>query len=340
MKRIALLATATLMAVGNWSAASAQEVVLRYSNWLPPTFHIQQRVLYPYFKEIEEVTEGRVKVELSAGPLGPPPRNFQLVADGIAGMVWGLHGYTPGTFPLSEMVELPFHSTDAEANSAAYWQVFEEYFEPAGMHPGVHTLTVHTQPAGQIFNAVRAVEAPADFEGLKIRSTNSGVADALTLLGATPIGIPVTEMRDALSKGIVDGVSLTDEALYNFNIANLVKHELAVPGGLYNASMFLIVNQALWDQISPEDQEAITAISGEKLARRIGRAWQDEQDQAVEKVIADGIEVNTAEGPLLDFIKERLAGLEPAWLEKAEAAGVDGEAALEAYRSASRATTN
>lgn len=312
--------------------AFAENVVLRYSNWLPPTFHIQQRVLYPYFDEIEKITEGRVKVELSAGPLGPPPRNYQLVADGVAGMVWSLHGYTPGTFPTSELVELPFHSTDAEANSVAYWNVFKEFFEPANMHPGVHTLTVHTQPAGQVFNSVRAIESASDFEGLKIRSTNSGIANALTELGATPIGMPVTQMRDALAKGIVDGVSLTDEALYNFNIANLVKYELAVPGGLYNASMFLIVNQSLWDKISPEDQAAIMAISGEKLARDIGRAWQDEQDQAREKVVADGIQINEAEGPLLDYINDKLSGLDGAWKAKMDELNIDGEAAMKAYR--------
>ena len=200
------------------------------------------------------------------------------------------------------------------------------------MHPGVHTLTVHTQPAGQIFTSDRAIEAPADFEGLKIRSTNSGVAEALTLLGATPIGLPVTEMRDALAKGIVDGVSLTDEALYNFNISNLIKHGLEVPGGLYNASMFLVVNQDLWDKISPEDQAAITAISGEALARRIGRAWQDEQDSAVAQVAADGIVVEEAQGPLLDYVHEKLSGLDDAWLKKADALGIDGKAAMEDYR--------
>lgn len=332
-KKISLIIGVCLSTIAV-SQAFAEDVVLRYSNWLPPTFHINQSVLYPYFKEIEAVTEGRVKIELSAGPLGPPPRNYQLVADGVAGMVWGLHGYTPGTFPMSELVELPFYSTDAEENSAAYWKIFDEQFEPAGMHPGVHTLTVHTQPAGQIFNSVRAIENPKDLEGLKIRSTNSGVADVITQLGATPIGMPVTQMRDALAKGIVDGVSLTDEALYNFNIANLVKYELAVPGGFYNASMFLIVNQALWDKISADDQTAIMAISGEKLARRIGAAWQDEQDSALKKVIADGIKITTAEGDLLEFITEKLSGFDDKWKAKMADAGIDGEAVLKEYRSA------
>lgn len=314
------------------SAAIAQDVTIRYSEWLPPTYFMNERGLYPYFAEIEKVTDGRVVVEVSSAPLGPPPRNYQLALDGIADMTWGLHGYTPGTFPLSEMVELPFHSTNAVANSVAYWTVFKDVLEPAGMHPGVHTLTVHTQPPGQLFNAVRPIETSADFAGLKIRSTNSGVAGSLEALGANPIGIPVTEMREALEKGIVDGVSLTDEALYNFRINEFVKYEMAVPGGLYNASMFLVINPATWARISPEDQDAITAISGEVLAAKLGKVWQDEQDGAVEKALADGIEISVPEGALLDYLHEKLDHFETDWLTKASAAGIDGPAVLQAYR--------
>ncbi|WP_193369674.1 TRAP transporter substrate-binding protein [Pelagibius marinus] len=331
MKRIAfgaMAAAVTLAANG----VHAQEVTLRYSEWLPPTYFMNERGLYPYFEEIERVTEGRVVVEKSAAPLGPPPRNYQLALDGIADITWGLHGYTPGTFPLSEMVELPFHSTDAEKNSVAYWRVFKEFLEPAGMHPGVHTLTVHTQPPGQLFNRVRPIGAPGDFQGLKIRSTNSGVANAIARLGATPVGIPVTEMREALEKGIVDGVSLTDEALFNFHIQEFVSYEMAVPGGLYNASMFLVVNEAKWNQISPEDREAIMSISGETLARKLGRVWQDEQDAAVQKARDAGIDISVPEGELLDYLHEQLDSLETELVEKVDAKGVDGAAVLKAYR--------
>ena len=72
--------------------ALAQEVVLRYSAWLPPTYFMHERGLYPYFEDIERLTEGRVRVEISAAPLGPAPRNYQLVMDGISDITWSLHG--------------------------------------------------------------------------------------------------------------------------------------------------------------------------------------------------------------------------------------------------------
>lgn len=312
--------------------ALAQEVVLRYSAWLPPTYFMHERGLYPYFADIERVTDGRVRVEISAAPLGPAPRNYQLVLDGISDITWSLHGYTPGTFPLSEMVELPFHSTDAASDSVAYWRVFSEVFEPAGMHPGMHTLTVHTHVPGQLFNNLRAIETPEDLQGLRIRSTNSSVATSLQRLGASPLGIPVPEMRQALERGIVDGVTLTDEALYNFQIANFIRHGLVTPGGLYNASFFVVVNEEKWAEISEADRAAIMEISGEALARRMGEVWQAEQDGATARVLADGIVLTPAEGPLLDHMHTALAGLEGEWLAQAAALGVDGAAALAAYR--------
>ena len=329
LKSLALASTLSLAAGAAWS----QDVVIRYAQWLPPTYFLNERVWVPYFEEIERVTEGRVVVEQSAGPLGPPPRNYQMVLDGVADMSWAPHGFTPGAFPLSEIAELPFQSSDAVTTSLAYWRVFKETLEPAGMHPGVVTLAVHTHPPGQMFNNQREITSGDDFDGLKIRTTNSAVSEALTRLGATPVGMPVTEMRDALEKGIVDGVSLTDEAIYSFRVNEFLKYELAVPGGLYNTSFFIVMNPAKWAEISPEDQEAIMAISGEALITKMTTAWQEEQDASVQRVIDDGITITEAEGPLLAYIEDKLEGVDEAWVERANNEGIDGAAALAAFRS-------
>jgi hypothetical protein len=60
---------------------------------------------------------------------GAPPRQYQLAVDGIADVAWGPHGYTPGVHPLSELSELPFVTRSTEANSVAYWKVFEKHLQ-------------------------------------------------------------------------------------------------------------------------------------------------------------------------------------------------------------------
>jgi TRAP-type C4-dicarboxylate transport system substrate-binding protein len=330
---IRMLLLAGVLAIGGLYSppAEAQNIALRYNNWVPPTYFMHARGLYKYFDEIKKVTEGRVTVEPSANALGPVPRNFQLAVDGIADVSWGIHGYTPGTFPLSEMVELPFGTKTAAINSVAYWRVYKKFFEPAQMHKGVHTLTVHVHPAGHIYTT-KPVLKMEDFSGLKLRSTSAMVGESFKRLGAAPIGAPVTETREMLSRGLVDGLGFTDEAIYNFKINNYIKNVLRVPGGLYATSFFLVVNQAKWDSISEKDREAIMAISGEKLAQQLGQVWDDEDAGAVANVIKDGIKITELEGEFLEAFRKRLEGFDQDWIERANKAGVDGKGALAMFR--------
>jgi TRAP-type C4-dicarboxylate transport system substrate-binding protein len=92
------------------------------------------------------------------------------------------------------------------------------------------------------------------------------------------------------------------------------------------------MNQAKWDALSDADKQAIDSVSGEVLAELAAQMW-DKQDAAGEAALTEGgTHIKTAEGALLDDIHARLADLEAKWIEKANAKGVDGAAALEFYK--------
>lgn len=63
------------------------------------------------------------------------------------------------------------------------------------------------------------------------------------------------------------------ESIDSFNLTGVLDQGLLVPGGLYNVSMFLVVNVAKWDRLSRQDRDAILSVSGERLARAAGRTW-------------------------------------------------------------------
>lgn len=331
-RSIAAIAAAVLFA---WIAgpASAQNMVLRYSQWIPAAHVTQGAGLHKYFEDVAKVTEGRVRIEPTAQALGAPPRNMQLAVDGISDVAWGLHGYTPGTYPLSEMAELPFLTRSTEANSVAYWRVFKSMFEKTGMHPaGVHTLTVHVHPAGQIYANKKVIRSMDDFKGLRLRSTNTVSMEAFQMFGATPLPMPVTQLRDALSKGIADGTSFLDEGIFGFKVEDFITSTTRVEGGLFNASFFLVMNKGKWDAISKKDQDAITALSGEALARRIGKLWDAEEAVSGGKLKARGVVWVNADSVMMAKLRESLAPFEKKWIEDARATGVDGTAALRMFR--------
>ena len=313
-------------------AAAADTPNLRYSQWLPPAHWTQRPLLHEWYKEVSKATEGRVNIQPTAKALGAPPRQYQLARDGIADVVWVVHGYTAGSFPPSEMVELPFITRSGEANSVAYWRVFKKIFEPAGMHKEVQTLTMFVHVPGQVYNNKRPVDALADFKGLKLRIPNAAVSEALKALGAVPMAAPVTKLRDGLAKGVFDGTTLTDEAIYAFKIAKFTKYATHIPGGLYNVSFSMATNKAVWQKIAAKDRATVMAMAGEALSRQIGRKWDEREAWAPSKMKKDGMVWNTLEGAAPAGLKEKLKHHETRWIEKAKKAGVDGAKALEMFR--------
>jgi len=320
---------------GASSAAQSATLTLRFSQWLPAAHFSQKDGLHYLFKQMEKVTEGRVKVILSAKGLGPPPRQMQVAVDGIADMTWSVHGYQPGVYPLAEMPTLPFLTKSAEANGAAYWRVFKAMFEKAGMHPkGVHTVALHIHPAGHIYNNKRPIKTVEDLKGLKLRATNATVFQAFKAFGAVAISPAggVTALHQGLSKGVMDGTSFTDEAIFNFHVAKYIKYATHIPGGLYNTSFYLVMNRKKWESISKKDQAAIMSVGGEAFARHVGRLWDKQETDATPKLKAGGVQIVDADDAMMAKFRKVMEPVYAAWLKKAKAKGVDGEAALKMYK--------
>ena len=332
----AVLCTAIASVVGAIALpAQAENMTLRFSQWIPAAHFSQKDGLHVLFKEIEKVTEGRVKISISAKALGPPPRQMQLAVDGVTDLAWGVHGYQPGVYPLAEMVTLPFLSKNTEANSVAYWRVFKAMFEKAGMHPkGVHTIALHVHPPGHIYNNKRPVKSVGDLKGLKLRATNATIFRTFKHFGAVPISPAggVTALHQGLSKGVMDGTSFTDEAIFNFHVAKYIKYATHIPGGLYNTSFYLVMNQKKWDRISKKDQAAIMKVGGEAYAHKIGKLWDAQESSAVPKLKKAGVTTIIADGAMTARLKKVVDPYYKEWIAKAKKAGVDGEAALKMYR--------
>ncbi len=125
MFRVAATATIALLA----STAQA-ETRLTMSSWLPSGHPLVRDVMVPWAKNVEEATEGRVKVVMLPSALGHPRVHYDLAAEGQADITYSAHGYTPGRFNLYKMVEFPFGGDSAEATSAAYWAGIQQVPEP------------------------------------------------------------------------------------------------------------------------------------------------------------------------------------------------------------------
>lgn len=322
-----ILACGTAMALAALPA-SAQNVKLRYSNWLPASYFINADLVFPWFEEVARVTEGRVTIEPTPKVIGATAAQFDVLRDGLADMAFVVPGYTPGRFPLIEGLELPFYGDRPETRSPATWRVYEKHIAPLDIFKGVHVLTLFTGTPAQMFTASAPIDTVAGFNGAKVRSPQPATTEMLSLLGAVPIVKPVPEIYELASGGVIDGGIIPPDVITGFKLESVLKQHSYYAGGLANTVNMIAINNDAWERISEQDRAAITAISGEVLAEKSGEAHRKSLERALAGLEASGVTRVDVPLEVVDEVKKIIAPVEAVWIERAVAAGLSDPRAM------------
>ena len=338
--RQALAAFAMMLGLGSGAAQAQSQpprddatMSLRLSNWLPPTHPMVSDVLVPWARDVERATAGRVRIQVMARPMGPPPAQFDLVRSGVVDIAYSGHGFTPGRFVLPQLAELPFLSSSAEKLSVAYWRLYQSMLADANEYEGVKLLSLFTQGPGYVFTTDRPVTSAGDLAGLKLRSDNI-IADAvMRRLGMVVVNAPAVKTLDVLAGGIADGVTAPVETINSMKLNSVLRHGTVIPGGLYNSSYFIAMNWQSWNQLQTADRQIIEALSGEALARRAGQAWDQADARSLANLRQSGTVITVPDANTLTQLQTTLAPVEQSVLDQVEAKGIDADAALNFLRS-------
>jgi TRAP-type C4-dicarboxylate transport system substrate-binding protein len=333
MKRMAAALTA-LLAVAAWPA-SAQEVTLKFHHIWPPQAMAPVRVIGPWCDKIKAESKGRMACQLlpamSGG--GTPPQLVDRVKDGVDDLVITLPGYTAGRFPAMEVFELPFMTNSAEAAAAAAWDYLQKY----GLKefPGTKVLATWVHDEGYVHTAGKQIRTIDDFKGLKMRAPTRQTNKLLAKLGATPVGMPVPAVADAVSKGTIDGFALPWEVIPAFKLHEMVKfHTQTDPSrpALYSAGFVFAMNQAKYDGLPADLKKVIDDNSGAALSRQIGKIW-DESQAPGRKAAADrGNTIITISADETDKWIAASASIYDEWVADMDKRGLPGKQMLQEAR--------
>jgi TRAP-type C4-dicarboxylate transport system substrate-binding protein len=308
------------------------QVTLTVSSWLPPT-HTLSQTQAKWCDDVTAATSGRVKCNILPKAVVPPPRTFDAVRDGLADVSYSVHGYTPGRYLLTQMVELPFGGDNPVATSVAYQRIHDKYLAKADEHRGLKVLAVFTHGPGIVFNTKRPVSSLADMQGLKFRVGGGMVNEVGKALGVNVTLKPAPESYELLSSGVMDGVFFPAESIESFKLEKLIRHRTDFPGGLYNTSFAFVMNQGTWNKISKADQAAIEKLSGEAAARSFGLGWEGVDRRGSAFMQANGVTRQMAGKPFVDEVRSKTASLEQKWVADAKAKGLaNAEQVLKEYR--------
>ncbi len=309
------------------TGAFAQEVTLKLHHFLPAQANVPKLILDVWADKVEAASEGRIKIDrfptMQLG--GRPPELMDQAIDGVADIVWTVVGYTPGRYPTTEVFELPFMVADARAASCAYWTMFEEDME-ATEFADLKILGTWVHGPG-MFHTMDPVETPADLQGMKIRGGSRLVNDLLTAAGATPVGMPVPAVAEALSKGVIDGTTIPWEVTPALKVPELVENHTEFEGNaLYTLTFVLAMNKGKFDGLSDDLKAVIDDNSGMKFSVFAGGTQADADGPAREVAVELGNNIititDTSEWQALS------ASIAEKWAADVAAKGVDGTAMI------------
>lgn len=334
MKTCKIIAGALLGAAMTTTAitgAMAQEVTLKLHEFLPAPANLPKLIIHPWADRIEEASEGRIKIERFSGMAlgGAPPELMDQTIDGVTDISWTVVGYTPGRFPVTEVFELPFFVADAAAASCAYWTMYEDHMVDDFKDVQVLGTWVH---GPGLFHTADPVETPADLQGMKIRGGGRMVNQLLEAAGATPVGMPVPTVPEALSKGVIDGTTIPWEVTGSLKVPELVENHTEFEGnGLYTLTFVLSINKGVFDAMPADLQQIMIDNSGMNFSVFAGGTQADADGPARDVAVELGNNIIT-----VSDTSEWQAAVEPiyaSWVEDMNGRGRDGQALIDQARS-------
>ena len=282
-------AAAAVLGAPHLSGLAQQTVTLKFHTFMAPMSNVWLTMHKPWMEKVEKDSGGRIKFEgypaMQLG--GTPVQLYDQARDGVVDIVWTLPGNTAGRFPRVEAFELPFMMNNAEATSKAYWEYVQT--QAPDEFKETHVIALHVHGPGMFHSATKQIRSVADLRGMKVRGPTRQITKMLGSVGATPVGMPLPAITDALSKGTIDACAIPWEVVPSIKVHELTKFHSEFDNtgaALYTTTFVMAMNTAKYNSLAPDLQRVIDANSGMAASAWLGKTQQS-NDPAGRKTAVD-----------------------------------------------------
>jgi C4-dicarboxylate-binding protein DctP len=243
-------------------------------------------------KAVEERTQGYYDVQIF------PAQQLGALRDQVEGTAVGtieLTQQTPGTVsllvPKVMVLDLPFLWTSEEA----MWKVLDG---PLGQEllqsleaKGLKGVDFWSSGFKNFTTGKKAIQTPADFQGLKIRVIPSPLLSAqFESWGASPTPVDFKELYTALQQGLVDGQENPPGTIVDVKLFEVQKYMTESRHGFLH---YIMMFNKQWFDAQPKENQDIL-MKAMKEAGQWQRKTMTERDaEATKRIREAGVQVNT-----------------------------------------------
>ncbi|WP_170604322.1 TRAP transporter substrate-binding protein [Ruegeria arenilitoris] len=283
----ALFGAATVVAVLSNSAFAA--------DWRGWNIHVDgypNTIAMDKFAElVTEKTDGEINVQMfHGGTLGSQPDAVEQVRAGALEVGNFNLGPIGPIVAEANVVSLPFIFKDVPHMFRVLESEGGEAIAAGMAEKGLTPLAWYDAGARSFYNGTKAINTPADVEGMKVRVMNNDLFTGMIAeLGGNPSPMAFAEVYQALKTGVVDGAENnwpSYESTGHFEVA-----------GYYSLSQHLIIPECIcintdtFSALSPEMQSAVREAA-EESAELQRQLWAEREAASRTAVEAAGVVVN------------------------------------------------
>jgi len=310
-----------------------EEVIeLSLAHFFPGT-HEMEAVVQAYIKDVDEATDGRVKiVSYPAGTLAPSTETYEGVVQGVADIGISAYSYNRGRFPVVEAFIVPGLEYNNSRSASDALNEGIEQINPKELQDVHHLLSFATGP-GTLYTTDKPIRTMKDWEGMQIGATAGLRADAVGLLGGTALVQPIPEWYESLSKGIMQGGIAPVESTQGFRTGEVSANYMTLAPFLYNQALFLVMNKQKWESLPADLQKIVTDVTEKHYEEAFAPFFDNINIKGMkwlkEKKDVEVIELSAEETAIW---QEKLSPLEDQYIKFMDEKGLSGADIMKTVR--------
>ena len=285
-------------ATTNAKTSNDTVTTLRLSHLWPATSAAHTEVIEPWAKKIEADSNGRLKIEIyPSATLSKPDATYEATAKGTIDIGTQLQGYTNGRFPLTQVAELPGLSSSATQMNCMLQTLYDDGVI-SSEYDDTHLLFMMGTGPGGMHTVDKAIRTPDDLKGLRMRRPSAIAGDIIESAGGTPVGLPAPDLYTSLQRGVLDGVSLTWDAMGSFRLIELTNTHTNIP--FYSSAMMVTMNKDKYESLPDDLKKVIDDNSGKAMAASAGKVFDAQDAKYMAEAKAKGDTMIDIPDPLND----------------------------------------
>jgi tripartite ATP-independent transporter DctP family solute receptor len=187
--------------------------------------------------------------------------------------------------------EMPYLVKDREHMKRIEKDVFWKTLAPAAEAKGLKVIAVWENGYRHITNSKRAINTPADLQGIKLRvPEGKWRVKMFQTYGANPSPMKFSEVFTALQTGVMDGQENPFTQIYSAKFQEVQKF-LSLTGHVYTPA-YATVGAKKWASLPADVRKILEDTAKETQAYVYDKAAKDDEE-LLGKIKAAGVQVNT-----------------------------------------------